>query len=1756
MNPDYELLLPLRADERFELLRGRRRRTGAPVLLKRARREAPSASELAALQREAALAAGLTTAATLLPRWVDAPPPAMLVMEDPGGMLLSTLVAAQRLPVDAVLAIGAQIAGALAELHRRGFVHHGIRPEVILCDPAGPRAWLVDLCEVAGRNARSPAVTSGTPDRLAYVSPEQTGRTDRTADARSDLYALGVVLYELLTGAPPFRSADTLAQIHWHIAGIPVAPARVEPAIPATLSDLVLKLLAKTPEERYQSAEGLAQDLAVCAREWSVCGRIEPFLLGRRDIGEHLVVSTRLHGREREVHALLEAFEEACQGRGRGRMLLVEGYSGIGKTTLIQQLVRPIVRQRGYFISGKFDQFARGVPHEALIQAFRGLVRQLLTESEAQLARWREAIARALGANGGVLAEVIPEIEFIVGPQPAPVALGATEAQNRFQRVLQNFLAVLARPEHPLVLFLDDLQWADAATLALLEPVLTSAEIGCLMLMGAYRDNELEASPRLARTLAALAQAGVAMRRICLGPLQLPDLTALVAETLHSSSAQAEPLARLVHGKTGGNPFFVIQFLKLLEREGHLRFDDQAGRWVYRIESIAGAPLADNVIDLMTRSIQRLPHKAQYALTLAACIGNRFDRATLAIVSEQSNAATAEDIDRALAEGLVVPIARTFDAAEAGETDGSFAFLHDRVQQSAYALIPAERRQMVHLTVGRLLRSRGSAEQVDAALFDVVQHLNLGRGLIRSDDERREVAALNLSAGRRAKSSTAHDTALELFQAGVELLDTSTWDRDHGLCFDLHLECAESQYLCGRFDASLQALAALLARARTPIERARIIRLRSVQYENMARYADALASTREGLAPFGVALPDAESDKADVLELEIAAIETLRDGRAIAALVNLPSMNDPSTRMVMAMLTDIWSAAYILGDTTLARLISATMVRLSLEHGNVEESAYGYVTHAITVGPVRGAYSDAYEYGLLALEVNRRFDDSRRRAKIYQQFHAHVNLWCQPLRSCIPYAKEACRSGLDTGDFLYAAYGAGTEPWVAIAAAQDLAQFVSDYAPSVALIENLKNTGFADSVRVILNWARALQGLTAAPMSLSDATLDEAAYLQSYREHPFFACIHAVARLQVCTLLGDADEALAAAHHSESLIHNVPGTIWPVMHEFWHGLALATAATRGRADQRAETLVKLRRSQADFAARARFCAENFHCQALLLDAEIARLEGRERDAVEHCEAAIEFAALKPLVVYRALAHELLARLRLQRGQETLAAACLTQAREHYARWGAQAKVDAMSHQYPLWAQRGDAPRTRATDAAMRGIASEALPSEGPRPDAVDGLDLFSVLKATQAIAGEVQFETLLARLLHIAIENAGAERGALVLEDAGDPRVYATSASAADESGIELSDFEAIPMGIVNYVRRTGQSVVLAQADADEQHGADPYVLRHRPRSVMCLPLQKQGRAIGVLYLENRHVGGVFTPQRLDTLRIIATQAAISVESARLFAGLKQEIAERQQAQEQLGGALAEVRRLKDDLEAENSYLRRDLIANVSHDLRTPLVSMRGYLEVLADKGETLTPEQRQQYLGIAVRQSEHLATLIDELFELAKLDFKGVTLNREAFSFTELAADVVQKFQLDAQSRRVALQIEAAPHLPFVDVDVSLMERVLENLIGNALRHTPECGSVRVCIESDGKCLSAHVVDTGRGIPNAELPFVFDRYYRGQTNRAAGTGGAGLGLAITKRILELHGASIRVASDAGAGTRFSFDLPLHGPTRTTVPGA
>jgi predicted ATPase/signal transduction histidine kinase len=1870
-------------DERFVLRRARSERDGARALVKQAVAATPTAADIALLEGEYELLASLPLETVTRPQALIVEPGlCALVFEDPGGRTLAELAPEGTPPLGWVLDYAAQLVAVLAELHRCGVVHRGIRPQAVWVEGPARRIRLADFSEAARGAAEAgvPLLPQRYRGRLAYAAPEHTGRFGRACDERSDFYSVGVLLYELLTGRLPFASDDALELIHAHLAKVPAAPIELNPAVPLVVSQIVMKLLAKAPEERYQSAQSLQRDLDRCRTEWSRLGRVLPFAIAERDVPEHFAVSQRMYGRDAERARLRAAFERARTERAG--VLLVAGYAGVGKTTLIRDLHEPAARAQGLFVGGKFDQLSGDAPYRALIEALRQLVQRLLTEPAPRLAQRRQRLHGALGDGAAAIAALIPELTLVLGELPALPALPPAEAHNRLMLAFRNFMACVASAEHPLIVFLDDLQWADAASLQLIESMFSSPALRHLLLVGALRDNEVEPGHPLLATVAALRDEGVPIERIELGPLALPALTQLTADSLHIEAQAAEPLASLLLAKTAGNPFFTTQFLTTLHREGLIAFDAESASWHCRVDRIAAAAITDNVADLMSRKIDRLAPVTRGVLTLAACVGHRFDARTLAVASEQSLEATLSDLAEAALEGLIVP-----------ESEHVYRFLHDRVQQAAYARIAPSQRPHIHLSIGRLLLAQRNAERADDALFDIVSHLNQGSALIESEAERLELAQLNLTAGSQARLASAYRSALAYFRAGIDMLARSHWATHYELAFGLWFEAAQCEYLCGAFADAEQAFTTLLEHADGTLDKARVLALRKVQFENMARYTDALASAREALALFGVTLPEREDETRAALEREVAAIEAAVGSRPIASLIELPAMTDPGMRMVMSILTDGWSPAYILGDATLARLISAMLVRLSLEQGQCEESAYGYVTHAITLGPVRHDYDSAYAFGTLALRVNERFDDRRRRAKILQQFHAHVALWCQPMQSCIGYAREAWRSGLASGDFLYAAYGASTESWPAIVSCQELGDCVRGLEPNLDLLVQLKNTGFADALRLVLAWARALQGQTLAPLSFSHREgtgFDEADYVQTHRDNPFFTMFHAIARLHLCVLL-DEQEALVVARSVRNTAHQLTGMIWGVLFDFWGSLALAANIERAAdAAEREAWLAQMRAAQASLALLARSCAANFRCHWLLLDAELERIGGRQDAALDRYEQAIAYADETASVQQQALANELFGKFWLSRGNRGIASLYLRTALAHYRAWGAQAKVRQMQQRH----------------ADLLGPAAAAA---APAPARTDSLDLATIVKAAHAIAESLELERLLERLLQIAIENAGARRGLLIEEADG---VLQVVAEGGGDSG-EVMLLHGAPLvesrvrcsrAVVDYVWRTRSSLVIADATEDERFAQDEHVVATQARSILCLPIVRQGSVSSILYLEHELVRDAFSPQRIELIQVLMAQGAISLANARLAHRMRQEVGERQRAEDtlraieaataavtgadffralvrnlahalqvrcafvaercvssgsarpaarmrafwkgdrfgteleyELSGtpcqqviegrtvfcaddvqsrypedaslawwdahsylgmpllgsagevighmaildsrpltddtaarsvmglcagragaelerlkaaegqqrALAEVEQLKDRLQDENVYLRRELIANVSHDLRSPLASLRGYLETLLLKERSLSQADRRSYLEIALRQTQHLQTLIAELFELARLDFEGYRIEAEPVQLGELARDVAQKFGLAAQSRQVALDLEVEPELGLAHADIGLIERTLTNLLENALAHTSAGGRIALSVRARGERVQLCVSDNGSGIAAADLPRIFERFYRADKARQRNTEGSGLGLAIVKRIVELHGSQIHVDSEVDRGTRFWFDLAL-----------
>ena len=1067
----YSIVEEVHGGRRRVLYRARHPRDGARVLLSTFVNPFPTSAETAALRREGELLASLAGPGIVRCHGLEnVADRCALVLDDSGGTTLQAHLAGRRLATGEFLELALALADIAVWLHQHQVIHLDLTPWSFLVDPETRTPTLVE-CHLAVRAGAAPADprTDAAEDGLAYTSPEQTGRTSRPADARSDLYSLGVIYYEMLTGRRPFESTDPLEILHGHIARRPTPPEELAPEVPAALGTIVMRLLEKSPEHRYPSAAGLRADLADCLAEWRRTAGVSA-RAGDAGLHDRLEIPRRLYGREEELNRLTAALDRAAGGAVE--LIMVSGYAGIGKTALIRELYDPAARPRGFLAAGKFDQIVR-IPYGALIQAFRGLLQHILGEDEIQLAEWRARLAERLGAGAAVLAEVVPQIELLLGRQPPPPQLGPSEARNRFRLAVQQFVGALAWEQHPLVIFLDDLQWADSATLDLLEPLLASSDVAHLLVIGAYRDNEVDAAHPLARTLADLEGAGVRLRRVLLGPLTLPDLARFLGDTLRGAASAQAPLARLVWEKTGGNPFFVIQFLEALHRSGLVTFNYEQRAWTFDMETIGRAGMTDNVIDLMAGKIQRLTPKARNALTLGACIGNRFDLVTLAIVSRQSADDAASDLAEAVDEGLLLPAGGQDDVP-------AYAFLHDRVQQAAYTVIPDDRKHLVHLAVGRLLLERWTPATAEARLFDIAHHLNLGRGLIADPVERLTLARLDLQAAWRAKASTAYQAAGGYIRAALDLLGPDTWESEYELTLAIHLEAAECEYLTGDDAEAERLMGVLLSRARTRLDRARVHRLRIVRFEYLTRYADAIAVGREALTLFGLSFPDDAEAKNRAVEAGTAAIARALGGRSIASLIDLPALADPEIKALMQLLAALHTPCYLAGDKALTLLNTATMVHLSLMHGNTEESALAYVLYAMYVGPILGEYQTAYEYGRLALGLHERLPEPGLHARVLMNFSWAVSIWRRPMAESFVYTREAIRLANETGQFPDAGYALFNECYLDLLSGPELATAAPRCDANIAYLRRVKMVRFVDGPAVIRQWALALQGRTRA----------------------------------------------------------------------------------------------------------------------------------------------------------------------------------------------------------------------------------------------------------------------------------------------------------------------------------------------------------------------------------------------------------------------------------------------------------------------------------------------------------------------------------------------------------------------------------------------------------------------------------------------------------------------------------------------------
>jgi predicted ATPase/signal transduction histidine kinase len=1673
---------------------------GSSVLVARPAAEQPLPACLGRLSHEFALKDELEGSWAVRPlEMVREGAQLQLLLEDPGGEPLVRLLAAP-MDINSFLHHAIGIAVALGKLHQRGLVHKDIKPSHILvnCTDGQTRLTGFGLASRLPRERQAPETIAGT---LAYMAPEQTGRMNRSIDSRSDLYAFGVTLYQMLTGSLPFTATDPIEWVHCHIAKKPPPPnSRVE-SVPEALCDIVMKLLAKTAEERYQTAAGLEHDLRRCLADWQSLGRINTFTLSEHGTSDRLLIPEKLYGREREVETLVAAFGRIV-ANGAAELVLVTGYSGIGKSSVVNELHKVLVPPRGIFASGKFDQYRRDVPYSTLVQAFQSLVRTLLGKNDADLTQWREALQQALDANARLMTDLIPELKLIIGEPPPVPALDPQQAQRRFLLVFRRFIGVFARAEHPLALFLDDLQWLDAATLDLLEDLLTSPDMRNLMLVGAYRSNEVDAAHPLTSKLKAIRAAGGRVGEITLAPLAKAHIEQLIAEALHDDIAHIEPLAQLVLDKTAGNPFFVIQFLQALAEEQLLTFDHEARRWCWDTDRIHAKGYTDNIVDLMVDKLARLSSETQQALQQLACLGNVATISALSTAMGMPKAQVRTVLWEAIRQELVERL------------DGAYGFVHDRIHEAAYSLIPKDARAQAHLRIGRLLAAQTPEADLEEAIFEIVGQLNRGAALITEQNLRVQLARFNLMAGQRAKASTAYASALNYLGTGAQLLQADGWTHRLALMFALELNRAECEFLTGQLSVADERLTALSKRAVTTIERADVACLQMDVYLLLDRSDGAVAVCLDYLRHVGIEWSAHPSD--DQVRHEYEQIGALLGDRAIEALIDLPLMKDPTSLVTVNALGKLFAPA-LQTDFNLSCLSICKAISLSLEWGNCDASCVLYANLFRVAGRRFGDYQVGFRFGQLGCDLVEQRGLTRFEASTYLCFSCFAVRWMRPVGECRDLLRRSFAAANRIGDLPYGAY-AGNNLTADLLFAGELLPDVQieaerglDYAKTVrfGLVIDFINTQLA--------LIRMLRGLTDTFGRLDGGKLNESdteAHLSGNPDLVLAECLYWVRKLQARYMADDPGAAMAAAAKAQQLLWVCQSFFEEAEFYFFDALARAAWCERLPAVELGPHLRAMIDSHKQLQTWAQQCPENFASRAALVGAEIARVEGRVVDAEQLYEQAIDLAQKSGFIQIEALANELASRFYAARGLGKIARVYLQDARYGYLRWGADGKVRQLDGQYPS---------LRAEEHPLDSTTTMAT--------AVEHLDLATVLKVSQALSGEIVLEKLIDTVMFTAIEQAGAERGLLILSTGAEHRIAAqvtTADSATLLRDIPVSS-QLLPESVLYQVLRTRESLVLDDAATEAAFATDPYILEHHARSILCLPLMNQAKLVGALYLENNLTARVFSPDRMAVLKLVASQAAISLENARLY----REVAERE-------------RRYR-EVQAELSHANRvatmgQLVASIAHEVNQPIAAA------------ILNANAAQRWLNAQPPELEEVRHVLSRLILDAnraadvlgriRQHIRKAPRQKGPVDINAAIGEMIEFTRSQIMKNGVVLHTQFMDGLPLIEGDRVELQQVLLNLIMNALEAMSGTAQAErqlqiSVVPGDEGYLLVSVADSGPGFPVDNTDQVFTSFYTTKPT------GLGLGLSICRSIIEAHGGRLWAGANQPCGATVQFTLPV-----------
>lgn len=1653
-----------------------------------------------------------------------------LIKEYFDSISLKEYLSKNKIDIFSRLEISIQLADIVSHLHEQNIIHKDINPANILINTKTKEIKLTDFSIASFLTQEKLELSSsyrleGTP---AYMSPEQTGRINRNLDYRSDLYSIGITLYELFTGELPFLSHDLSELIYCHISKLPKTPIKVNEDLPLIISKIITKLLSKNAEDRYQSSKGLKFDLNKSLKYLRSSNKDLNFTVGDIDQSSIFLLPQKLYGRNKELSILLEGLRKVSLGNSQ--VVFLRGISGTGKTTLVRELYQPIIEKRGFFIQGKFQQYKRDIPYQGIIQAFKSLIKILLIEHSDDLDLWKSKLLSEVGSNIQILIDYIPELELIIGTQPKPSELRAVEAQNRFIRAFCEFIRVFSNINHPLVVFIDDLQWADSSSLNLIQEIITNGKLDYFFFITAYRSDDKSSENFLGYTINQIKKRCNTLNILDIELLKLEDTKLLVSETLNCDINHSSELAELLFRISIGNPLFLSQLLYSLYANNQIYFNFDNAQWEWAIETLKSENISDkDIVDLFSAKIIKLPEKAQEVIKLASCIGSHFDLKTLSKIYGDIPSNTASILWPALQSEIVIPINQTYKLPVAFEDDKtveqfataatiSYQFLHDRVQQAAYNLIPESDKHLFHQKIGDILLNKFEYKDIEDHIFDIVNQWNKCKYNIKYSSKRIELAKLNLVAGRKAKSAIAYISSIKYLEVGLYLLDDKDWDDNYELIFDLNLELLEAEYFNINPVKTEELSLEIQKNAKSLLDLIKVYELQVPYYFTQNNPKKSVFLALEILKSLGVEFP-IYLNKISLI-IELTKIRIYQGKRKIEDLVDLPLMTDPYKVAAMKILMSVVPASYV-SKPELYPFVITQMVLISLKYGNISISSFAYNNLGVIYSGLLQNYKTGYRLGKLALDIQNRFNADYMKSKNYLVFNNFIRHWQEPLKKSMEGLLEGIQFGFQTGDIENSCHCAAFYISQLFFSGEQL-DLVNE--KQLSMLEMMMQYGQELDAKHTKLWLQVVCNLTEDSDDFTsingdyfresidlEKLVNSGSYLIVF---PFY-----IARLFLLCIYGNTSDAYGIIVESLRYKSSGIGLIYSSMFSFYSSLSLTMNFDSMSQIKNRKIHKIISSSLGELKKLSSECKEIYLNKYMLLKAEVSRLSEEVDQTLIFYNKAIYYSGQHGFIQEKALACERAATYSESIDMIQLKTFFIQEAYYAYLEWGASAKVKLLLNKYPFLDKKFKDSFYENCSIDLSAVSSLS--------SSLEDLDIASAIKASQAISSEIALDSLIKKLMQVLLESAGAQSGILVLIRHKKLCVEAVAKASNILNILRpsalLEEYSDAPSNVFGFVQLTHEKIVVNNSSNKHQFVNDSYIQKNKPKSFLCMPILNQMNLIGMVYLENNISFDAFRFDRLELLNLLCSQAAISLNNSFLFTDLQ-------------------ISKAREQAEREINELKSRFISMTSHEFRTPLTAILGTTELIKHYGQGWDTEKQHSYLDRIQRNVKHMTGLLDDVLVLSKADVGKTEFNPVSIDLTVFCSSLVEEFQLNTKrGQKIEYVLEGKQTTCFSDEKI--LRQILSNLLSNAIKYSPESSIVCFTVTFSNDEVIFLIKDQGIGIPESDQPHLFESFQR--ATNVGQIQGTGLGLAIVKKSVELHQGTITFESTASQGTTFIVRLPI-----------